>query len=512
MVLPPVEASSVGRVIGRGAERAAEQEGSFLDVWSRTVEGDDARLLSVLSDPLGEMQAEIDGRLRQYHAASREEQTRQSWDASWAAFAASGGSISAAWDNLGKAEGALGKVGAFFGFMTAVEQSVSTLFSAIPSQALPAVRVLDMEIGLPHTHNHPPNLTPAGILVPLPSAGPVIPIPFLSGSATVLINGMPAARCGDMGVGVWCGGFFPMYEIFLGSSSVWLEGARAARVGCDITRHCTFTVPKPQDPPLGAIVGTTVESSPNVSIGGVPLPSLTALAFAGAFKLLFAGFSRLRGFLRAADDVGEEATDAVRRAATPSPRTPGQIRAALPKMAGALGDDVIELAQRSPSLMDELRRLEADGWKVRTGTPGGGSFADRHLQEIVLDPNHMGSRTEAIQTLSHEVGHARYNYTPDYSSRQRYIDGALADEGVATMENIRTQREILGNGGEDIGVAGNPANHQAYNNAYDQFLQDGDAEKCRNAMGQRFGNHETTSTTGQTYEEYHGSWYDNNIP
>jgi uncharacterized Zn-binding protein involved in type VI secretion len=169
------------------------------------------------------------------------------------------------------------------------EQMLTAPLSAIPFPAFPALRMWDMDVGLPHAHNHPPNvIPPSPVPIPLPSTGPIIPIPILSGSTTVLINSTPAARCGDMGLGVWCGGFFPMYEIFLGSSSVWIEGARAGRLLVDITKHCTFSSPKPSDPPLGPMVGTTVGSgSPNVLIGGVPFPSLFSLAVAQAFKALF---------------------------------------------------------------------------------------------------------------------------------------------------------------------------------------------------------------------------------
>src|SRR5262249_39589077 len=121
-------------------------------------------------------------------------------------------------------------VGAAFGLLTSIEQLISMPLSLIPFPALPAVRILDFDLGLPHAHMHPPNLIPPAPPVPLPSTGPVIPIPYLSGASQTLINGMPAARCGDMGLGIWCGGYFPMYEIFLGSSNVWIEGARAARV------------------------------------------------------------------------------------------------------------------------------------------------------------------------------------------------------------------------------------------------------------------------------------------
>ncbi len=137
-----------------------------------------------------------------------------------------------------------------------------------------------------------PNLIPPAPPVPLPSTGPIIPIPILSGASRTLINGMPAARCGDMGLGIWCGGYFPMYEVFLGSSSVWIEGARAGRLAVDITKHCIFTSPKPSDPPIGPMVGVTIAASGNVLIGGVPMPSLLSLALAAALKALMKGLGK----------------------------------------------------------------------------------------------------------------------------------------------------------------------------------------------------------------------------
>jgi len=230
------------------------------------------------------------------------------------------GDLGGAVAEIGKAQGALATTGAVFGALTAAEQLVSIAVSAIPFPAFPAVRIMDTDIGLPHAHSHPPNLIPPAPPVPLPSAGPVIPIPYVSGAGTVLINGMPAGRCGDMGMGIWCGGYFPMFEIFLGSSSVWIEGARAARIGVDITKHCMFSTPKPNDPPLGPMIGTTVSASPNVIIGGVPMPSLSAMAIGAAMKLAFKGVIKLvgkvRAFSRAARKAAEEeAAAAAARAA-----------------------------------------------------------------------------------------------------------------------------------------------------------------------------------------------------
>jgi RHS repeat-associated protein len=102
------------------------------------------------------------------------------------------------------------------------------LANALPS--FPAARLYtDLVLGWPHSHPHPPTFG-----FPLPSLGPVL----LAGSRNVLINGLPAARCGDVGFGVWCGGYYPLFEVFTGSSNVFIGGARASRQFIDFTMHC----------------------------------------------------------------------------------------------------------------------------------------------------------------------------------------------------------------------------------------------------------------------------------
>ncbi|CAM2005877.1 PAAR domain-containing protein [Acanthopleuribacter pedis] len=104
--------------------------------------------------------------------------------------------------------------------------------SALPSQ--PAAFQTSLALGAPHAHiAHPPS-GPAPIPpTPIPPVGPVT----FGCCVQVLINGRPAARAGDMGVNPTCCGLPPMYEIYTGSSKVFIGGARAARVG-DITFHC----------------------------------------------------------------------------------------------------------------------------------------------------------------------------------------------------------------------------------------------------------------------------------
>src|SRR5262245_40386911 len=104
----------------------------------------------------------------------------------------------------------------------------------------PAARLFgDIVFGWPHAHAHPPNLIPPAPPIPLPSVGPVI----CAGAVSVLINGLPAARVGDIGFGAWCGGFFPAFEVKTGSSHVFIGGSRPARQPIDFTAHCEAAVP-----------------------------------------------------------------------------------------------------------------------------------------------------------------------------------------------------------------------------------------------------------------------------
>jgi uncharacterized Zn-binding protein involved in type VI secretion len=91
----------------------------------------------------------------------------------------------------------------------------------------PAATLGSLAMGLPHSH-------PTLPLVVLPVIGAVA----LGCCVSVLINGMPAARVGDIGLNPTCLGVpLPGFEIFTGSSKVFIGGARAARQ-FDVTMHC----------------------------------------------------------------------------------------------------------------------------------------------------------------------------------------------------------------------------------------------------------------------------------
>jgi uncharacterized Zn-binding protein involved in type VI secretion len=99
----------------------------------------------------------------------------------------------------------------------------------------PAATIGSLALGVPHAHvAHPPSGPPPVPPTPLPPLGPVL----LGTCLQVLINCLPAARCGDIGLNPTCCGLPPMFEVFTGSSKVFIGGARAARMGIDITMHC----------------------------------------------------------------------------------------------------------------------------------------------------------------------------------------------------------------------------------------------------------------------------------
>ncbi|MDQ3650100.1 MAG: PAAR domain-containing protein [Acidobacteriota bacterium] len=121
------------------------------------------------------------------------------------------------------------------GFATAT----NSIAQALPS--FPAAHLGSLALGIPHAHvAHPPSGPPPIPPTPMIPFGPVM----LGTCVQVLINNRPAARCGDLGFNPTCCGLPPMFEIFTGSSKVFIGGARAARM-LDITFHCK-PVPSPQ--------------------------------------------------------------------------------------------------------------------------------------------------------------------------------------------------------------------------------------------------------------------------
>jgi uncharacterized Zn-binding protein involved in type VI secretion len=120
---------------------------------------------------------------------------------------------------------------------TGFAELTSPIAALFPS--MPAATLSMPYLGLPHCHGHPPSLIPPAPPVPLPSIGTVL----FGCHVRTLINSVPAARCGDLGIAPTCGGLFPYFEITTGSSNVFIGGVRAARLG----DFCKVCIPAPAE-------------------------------------------------------------------------------------------------------------------------------------------------------------------------------------------------------------------------------------------------------------------------
>jgi uncharacterized Zn-binding protein involved in type VI secretion len=179
------------------------------------------------------------------------------------------------------------------------------------------------------------------------------------------------------------------------------------------------------------------------------------------------------------------------------------------RMTEKLGKDAQKLINKSPTLKQQMNDLATKGWQIKWGKPGYGSSCNKKYKFITLDKNEQNNPTDIVQTLSHEAGHAEYSYKTDYSSKTAFVTQTLGDEGEATLNNIKVQREILAStqNATDIGIAGNYP--KQYNAVYEQFLKDGNEVKARNAIGTIFGTNERVSIPPHLkYQDYYGNWYD----
>lgn len=164
----------------------------------------------------------------------------------------------------------------------------------------------------------------------------------------------------------------------------------------------------------------------------------------------------------------------------------------------------LPLLAQSPTLRGDLETFQRDGGTMRWGTAGGGTYIANN-NEIVLDANSRGNGSQIAQSLSHELGHYKFSEPQDLSTRETYVNGLLRDEAAATLNNARVRGEIVGAGGPDIGF---PGLHSAqYQQISGQRLQGKITEdQALNQIGNVFKT-ETTSTTGQTYNDYYGASY-----
>jgi len=180
------------------------------------------------------------------------------------------------------------------------------------------------------------------------------------------------------------------------------------------------------------------------------------------------------------------------------------------------------LIAMSPTLSNNIATLQAQGWTIAYGAPGGGTFTDRQAKRITVDPNEADNPALLTQSLAHESGHALYTpdpYVPPTGlTCQQYIDQNvnrdLKDEGEATLTNIQVRKEIRDNGGPDIGIAG--AQPDTYQQIADKYPDPAQRDQARQEIGNAFADGEHPSNApDQTYRQYYqqpyADYWDKNV-
>jgi type VI secretion system secreted protein VgrG len=184
-----------------------------------------------------------------------------------------------------------------------------------------------------------------------------------------------------------------------------------------------------------------------------------------------------------------------------------------PEVTTGMGKDVDGILNRSKTFRQDLADLQAKGWTIKEGKPGGGTFCDRFSKppQIVVDPNMKSTPNDMADALAHEVGHAKFQPRPPVPmgelSREEYIAQNLSlrldDEGAATFEEAKIMHELRLNGGPDDFRLPGPQT-AVYMGIYgDYYMGRIDAETAAHRMGQQYADGEHTSTTGQSYRDYY---------
>ncbi|WP_445287485.1 type VI secretion system Vgr family protein [Variovorax atrisoli] len=227
-------------------------------------------------------------------------------------------------------------------------------------------------------------------------------------------------------------------------------------------------------------------------------------------------------FLNCDAPIGSQAEEAVAEedvpvapaaAATSAQASEHALPAASPPgyVTTGLGKGVDAIAARSPTLQRQLKFLQGDKWSISYGPAGGGTYANTNsgIKKIVIDGAYQKDPYKTAASLSHEVGHAMYSYSfkPDISSKAAYVNGMLGSEGEAALNQIQVRREVWRAAKVDILKGANPANVEAFNDAYNIWAKGGTREAARAAAGKYYGTL-TTSTTGEQYTQYYGNGYD----
>lgn len=163
------------------------------------------------------------------------------------------------------------------------------------------------------------------------------------------------------------------------------------------------------------------------------------------------------------------------------------------------GKRLIEVALKSPTLMDDIERIKLEGVKIRQVDGPCRAYYDRRKKTIYI--GRWCPRNYKLISIAHEFVHALVRPTIDpvagETGRREFVERCLEEETEAIVHEISIVRELL-----KAGVKVDPKELEWLNR-----YRRGGRKAIRKALEKTI-----TSTTGEDYPEYYGAWYDEMIP
>lgn len=163
------------------------------------------------------------------------------------------------------------------------------------------------------------------------------------------------------------------------------------------------------------------------------------------------------------------------------------------------GKRLVELALKSPTLVADIQRIRDEGVKIRLVDGPCRAYYDRKKRTIYI--GRWCPRNYKLISIAHEFVHALVKPTidpvPGITGRQEFIERCLEEETEAIVHEINIVKELI-----KAGVKVDPKELEWLNR-----YKRGGRKAIRKALEKTI-----TSTTGEGYPEYYGSWYDEMIP
>jgi hypothetical protein len=163
------------------------------------------------------------------------------------------------------------------------------------------------------------------------------------------------------------------------------------------------------------------------------------------------------------------------------------------------GKRLVQFALKSPTLVEDISKIRNAGVKIRLVDGPCRAYYDRAKRTIYI--GRFCPRNYKLISIAHEFVHALVKPTIDpvagKTGRQEFIERCLEEETEAIVHEISIVKELL-----KAGVDVDPKELEWLNR-----YKRGGRRAIRRALKKTI-----TSTTGEDYPEYYGSWYDEIIP